>query len=72
MIARMSVSKIRDYLKNKEEDTIIIEEVIDKLIDNKYLDDDRFTKAFIKDKLNFSASLINIVSATNFLLSLNK
>ena len=49
-----SIKELRDYLKNKEEDTIIIEEVIDKLIDNKYLDDDRFTKAFIKDKLNFT------------------
>ena len=49
-----SINELRDYLKNKEEDTIIIEEVIDKLIDYKYLDDDRFTKAFIKDKLNFT------------------
>ena len=49
-----SIKELRDYLKNKEEDTIIIEEVIDKLIDYKYLDDDRFTKAFIKDKLNFT------------------
>ena len=45
-----SINELRDYLKNKEEDTIIIEEVIDKLIDYKYLDDDRF----IKDKLNFT------------------
>lgn len=49
-----SINELRDYLKNKEEDAIIIEEVIDKLIDYKYLDDDRFTKAFIKDKLNFT------------------
>lgn len=49
-----SINELRDYLKNKAEDTIIIEEVIDKLIDYKYLDDDRFTKAFIKDKLNFT------------------
>lgn len=49
-----SINELRDYLKNKEEDTIIIEEVIDKLVDYKYLDDDRFTKAFIKDKLNFT------------------
>ena len=49
-----SINELRDYLKNKEEDTIIIEKVIDKLIDYKYLDDDRFTKAFIKDKLNFT------------------
>lgn len=49
-----SINELRDYLKNKEEDTIIVEEVIDKLINYKYLDDDRFTKAFIKDKLNFT------------------
>ena len=49
-----SIKELKDYLKNKEEDTTITEEVIDKLIDNKYLDDDRFTKAFIKDKLNFT------------------
>ena len=50
-----SINELRDYLKNKEEDTIIIEEVIDKLIDNKYLDDDRFTKAYIKDKMAFTS-----------------
>ena len=49
-----SIKELKEYFKNKEEDTTIIEEVIDKLIDNKYLDDDRFTKAFIKDKLNFT------------------
>lgn len=49
-----SIKELKDYLKNKEEDTTIIEEVINKLIDYKYLDDDRFTKAFIKDKLNFT------------------
>lgn len=49
-----SINELRDYLKNKEEDTIIIEEVIDKMIDYKYLDDDRFTKAFINDKINFT------------------
>ena len=50
-----SINELRDYLKNKEEDTIIIEEVIDKLIDYKYLDDDRFTKAYIKDKMAFTS-----------------
>ena len=50
-----SINELRDYLKNKEEDTIIIEEVIDKLINYKYLDDDRFTKAYIKDKMAFTS-----------------
>lgn len=49
-----SIKEIRDYLKNKDDDSSIIEEVINNLIDIKYLDDDRFTKAFIKDKLNFT------------------
>lgn len=49
-----SIKEIRDYLKNKDDDSSIIEKVINNLIDIKYLDDDRFTKAFIKDKLNFT------------------
>lgn len=49
-----SIKEIRDYLKKKEENEEIINASVDKLIDLGYLDDDRFTKAFIKDKLNFT------------------
>lgn len=49
-----SIKEIREYLKKKEEDMILIEEVISKLISMGYLDDDKFTRAFIKDKINFT------------------
>ena len=49
-----SVKEIRDYLKRKnviEED---IDYIVDKLINEKYLDDNYFCECFIKDKLKFS------------------
>ena len=51
-----SVKEIKDYLKlkNKEDDNSINDEVVNNLVNNKYLDDDRFAKAFIKDKINFT------------------
>lgn len=50
-----SIKEIKDYLKKKEEDYESIDIAIDKLIKLGYLDDNRFTKAFIKDKLNFTS-----------------
>lgn len=50
-----SIKEIKDYLKKKEEDTDLIEVSINKLIKLGYLDDERFTKAFIKDKMNFTS-----------------
>lgn len=49
-----SIKEIRDYLFKKKADTCEIDLVIDKLIKAGYLDDDRFAKAFIKDKINFT------------------
>ena len=49
-----SIKEIKDYLLKKENNSEIIEEVINKLLKSRYLDDDKFTKAFIKDKLNFT------------------
>lgn len=49
-----SIKEIRDYLSKKCDNTYYIDEAIDRLIRYKYLDDDRFTKAFIKDKLAFT------------------
>ncbi len=49
-----SIKEIKDYLLKKDNDIDIINKVCDKLIKNKYLDDEIFTKAFIKDKLNFT------------------
>lgn len=49
-----SIKEIKDYLLKKERNIGLIDKVCDKLIDNNYLDDDKFTKAFIKDKLNFT------------------
>ena len=50
-----SIKEIKEYLKKKETDTELIEVSVEKLIKLGYLNDDRFTKAFIKDKLNFTS-----------------
>lgn len=49
-----SIKEIKDYLLKKESNIEIVDRVISKLIHDKYLDDDTFTKAFIKDKLRFT------------------
>lgn len=49
-----SVKEIRDYLKRKnvvEED---IDYIVEKLNNNKFLDDNHFCECFIKDKLKFT------------------
>lgn len=50
-----SIKEIKDYLLKKEEDTDLIDEVISRLMEMGYLDDRRFTEAYIKDKLNFTS-----------------
>ena len=50
-----SIYEIEVYLKNKGYSLEIIERTIDKLKKNKLLDDEVFTKAFIKDKINFTS-----------------
>ena len=47
--------EIKNYLLKKEVEEDIIDEIIDILLKNNYLDDDKFTKAFIKDKLAFTS-----------------
>ena len=49
-----SINEIKEYLKRKEIDNPLIENVVEKLIKNKLLNDELFTKAFVKDKLNFT------------------
>ena len=49
-----SIHEVRDYLKKKEIDKEVIEEVISKMLKQKYLDDKVFTKAFISDQINFT------------------
>ena len=55
LVRKRSVKEIRDYLKKKEENLELIDIAIDKLIKLKYLDDNIFAKAFIKDKLMFTS-----------------
>ena len=50
-----SVKEIRDYLGRKNVALKDIDEVIDRLIKDKLLDDEYFTECFIKDKINFSS-----------------
>ena len=49
-----SINEIREYMQRKSVDSILINKTIDKLVKHKLLDDEIFTKAFIKDKLNFT------------------
>lgn len=49
-----SINEIEEYLKKKNIKPEIIKTTIEKLIKNNYLNDEIFTKAFIKDKLNFT------------------
>ena len=49
-----SIKEIKENITKKENNSEIIDKVCDKLLKNNYLDDERFTKAFIKDKLNFT------------------
>lgn len=50
-----SIKEIKDYLLKKDDDTDLIDEVISRLMKMGYLDDRRFTEAYIKDKLNFTS-----------------
>ena len=50
-----SIKEIKEYLKKKDGEEDLIDTAVTKLIKLGYLDDDRFAKAFIKDKLNFTS-----------------
>ena len=50
-----SIKEVRDYLSKKCDNSYYIDMAMDKLIGYKYLDDDRFTKAYIKDKMAFTS-----------------
>lgn len=49
-----STKEIRDYLIKKDISIDIVEECIEKLIKLDYINDERFAKAYIKDKINFT------------------
>ena len=49
-----STKEIKDYLIKKNIDSTTIDLIIDKLIQNKYLNDDYYCKCFINDKLKFT------------------
>lgn len=49
-----STKEIKDYLTKKGVEVATIDTIIEKLIKNKYLDDDYFCKCFIHDKLKFT------------------
>ena len=50
-----SIKEMRDYLFKKGYLVDVVNEAIQNLINNDYLDDDRFTKAYIKDKMAFTS-----------------
>ena len=49
-----SINEMKDYMSRLGVDSNLIDETIERLIKNKLLDDEIFTKAFIKDKFNFT------------------
>ena len=49
-----SIKEVRDYLYKKKYLANVIDSAICNLLNNGYLDDNRFSKAFIKDKLSFT------------------
>ncbi len=49
-----SIEEMQNYLQKQEVDKKTSTKIINDLIKNKFLDDERFTKAFINDKLNFT------------------
>ncbi len=49
-----SINEMNEYMSRKGVSEEIINETITRLIKNKLLDDEVFTQAFIKDKLNFT------------------
>lgn len=49
-----SIHEMKEYMQRKNVSLEIIDETIERLIKNKLLDDEIFTNAFIKDKLNFT------------------
>lgn len=51
-----SKKEIINYLKKMDISNDLIEDIIDKLIIDKYIDDERFSIAYIKDKYNFSSN----------------
>jgi len=50
-----SIKEIKDYLNKKYEEIELIEFAVSKLIKLGYLDDNKFAKAFIKDKFQFTS-----------------
>lgn len=54
MVRLRSINEIKVYLTKKGYSKDLIDKVIEKLIKNKLLDDEVFTKAYINDKLNFT------------------
>lgn len=50
-----SIKEMRDCLFKKGYLVDVVNEAIQNLINNDYLDDDRFTKAYIKDKMAFTS-----------------
>ncbi len=50
-----SIKEIYDYLSKKKVSVDDIDVIIERLISDKYLNDEYFTECFIKDKLNFTS-----------------
>lgn len=50
-----STKEVMDYFNRKHVDRFLGEEIIDKLTENRYLDDENFVRCYICDKLKFTS-----------------
>ena len=53
-IRKRSVFEMRNRLKRKEFEGNIVDEVVEELIEYKYLNDEEFAEAYINDRINFN------------------
>lgn len=56
-----SEKEVRDYLKQKDMEPPAIDEVIHKLTEQKYLDDEQFAIAFVRTQINTTDKGINVI-----------
>ncbi len=58
-----SEKELRDYLKKKNADDLIIRKIINSLIENKFLDDKEFAKWFIEQRTTFKPKAVRIIKS---------
>ena len=65
-------TEIKKYLAKKEFDDITIKNTVDKLVNNKVIDEDIYIKAFVNDSINFANIGPNKIVNKLYLLGIDK